>query len=204
MDVALTLLQEEGINTARWYYITDVADLGSVSEDLAYPLAIKAIRPDLIHKSDAGAVKIGISSLQELMTTAGEMESVFGSGPYLVQQQVTAGVELLLGATRDQNFGPVITFGIGGTMVEVLKDVAFRLAPVSVEMAHDMLDEIRGQQLLDGYRGSAVIDRNALARFIAGFSRWIDEAAWMEQVDMNPVIANRDDFTVVDVRILAG
>ena len=204
MDVALTLLQEEGINTPRWYYITDVADLGSVSEDLAYPLVIKAIRPDLIHKSDAGAVKIGISSLQELMTTAGEMESVFGSGPYLVQQQVTAGVELLLGATRDDNFGPVITFGIGGTMVEVLKDVALRLAPVSVDMAHDMLDEIKGRQLLDGYRGNVPINRDTLARLIGGFSRWIDESAWIEQVDMNPVIAHGDEFTVVDVRILAG
>ncbi len=204
MDVALGLLQEAEINTARWHYVKTTAELRSVCNNMAYPLVLKAIRPDLIHKSDAGAVKLGISSPEELMVTADKMEAGFGSGPYLVQQQITAGVELLLGATRDQNFGPVITFGIGGTMVEVLKDVAFRLAPVSVEMAHDMLDEIRGQQLLDGYRGSAVIDRNALARFIAGFSRWIDEAAWMEQVDMNPVIANRDDFTVVDVRILAG
>ena len=204
MDVALPLLQEEGINTARWHYVNGAAELRSVSKNTAYPLVIKAIRPDLIHKSDAGAVKVGISSAEELITTAEKMESLFGSGPYLVQQQVTAGVELLLGATRDQNFGPVITFGIGGTMVEVFKDVALRLAPVSVEIAHDMLNEIRGQQLLDGYRGSATIDRKALALFIAGFSRWIDESAWIEQVDMNPVIAHGDDFTVVDVRILAG
>ena len=204
MDLALTLIQEEGINTARWHYVNGAAELRSVSNSAAYPLVIKAIRPDLIHKSDAGAVKVGISSAQELMSTAAKMESLFGSGPFLVQQQVTAGVELLLGATRDDNFGPVITFGIGGTMVEVLKDVALRLAPVSVEMAHEMLDEIKGRQLLDGYRGNAPVNRDALARVIAGFSRCIDESAWIEQVDMNPVIAHGDELTVVDVRILAG
>ena len=127
-------------------------------------------------------------------------------GPYLVQQQVTAGVELLLGATRDRTFGPVVTVGIGGTLVEVFKDVALRLAPVSEEVAAGMLGELKAQQLLDGYRGGAAVDRNALARFIAGFfffSRWVDEAFWIEQVDLNPVIAGGNDFTAVDVRILA-
>ncbi|MDE0284682.1 MAG: acetate--CoA ligase family protein [Gammaproteobacteria bacterium] len=203
-DVAFSLLQEQGIGTAPWRYVTEAADLGGSADDLAYPLVIKAVRPELLHKSDAGAVKLGISSAEELISAAQEMETAFGRGPYLVQQQVTRGVELLLGATRDRNFGPVITFGIGGTMVEVFKDVALRLAPVGTREAYDMLDEIRGQQLLDGYRGSAPVSRDALARFIAGFSRWIDEAAWIEEVDMNPVIADGDDFTVVDVRIFAG
>ena len=203
-DAAFSLLQEEGFETAPWRYVTEAADLNGSAGDLAYPLVIKAIRPELLHKSDAGAVRLGISSADELILTAQEMEVKFGSGPYLVQQQVTRGVELLLGATRDRNFGPVITFGIGGTMVEVFKDVALRLAPVGIREAHDMLDEIRGQQILDGYRGSVPVNRDALARFIAGFSRWIDESAWIEQVDMNPVIAAGDDLTVVDVRILAG
>ena len=204
MGAALTLLQEEGIKTAPWRYLQGIDELDLLGDDLGYPVVLKALRPDLLHKSDAGAVRIGISSMKELAATADKMESLFGAGPYLVQRQVPAGVELLLGATRDRNFGPVITFGIGGTMVEVFKDVALRLAPVSSEAAAGMLDELRAQQLLDGYRGGASIDRNALAQFIAGFSRWIDEAAWIEQVDMNPVIAGGDDFTVVDVRILAG
>ena len=204
MDVALTLLQEEGVKTAPWCYFEGIDELDSPGNDLVYPVVLKAIRPDLLHKSDAGGVRLGISSMKELIATADKMEFLFGAGPYLVQQQVSAGVELLLGATRDRNFGPVITIGIGGTMVEVFKDVALRLAPVSREVAMGMLDELQAQQLLDGYRGSVSIDRNALAQFIADFSRWIDEAAWIEQVDMNPVIASGDDFTVVDVRILAG
>ena len=204
MDVALPVLQGEGIKTAPWRYINGVVELGSLGEDLFYPLVIKAIRPGLLHKSDAGAVKVGISSLEELISTADKMEFLFGSGPYLLQQQITAGVELLLGATRDHNFGAVITFGIGGTMVEVLQDVTLRLAPVSLEVAHDMLDGIKGQQLLDGYRGGVSVNRSALAQFIAEFSMWIDEATWIEQIDMNPVIADGDDFTVVDVRILAA
>jgi acetyltransferase len=203
MDVALDLLQEAGIKTAPWRYLEGIDALDSLGDDLSYPVVLKAIRPDLLHKSDAGAVRIGISSLQELRATAGRMESLFGAGPYLVQQQVTAGVELLLGATRDHNFGPVVTVGIGGTMVEVIKDVALRLAPVSVEVAAGMLGELKAQQLLDGYRGSVAIDRNALARFIARFSKWVDEASWIEQVDLNPVIADGEDFTAVDVRILA-
>jgi acetyltransferase len=203
MNVALTLLQEEGIKTAPWRYLEGIDALDGHGDDLSYPVVLKAIRPDLLHKSDAGAVRIGISSLQELRATAGRMESLFGAGPYLVQQQVTAGVELLLGATRDHNFGPVVTVGIGGTMVEVIKDVALRLAPVSVEVAAGMLGELKAQQLLDGYRGSVAIDRNALARFIARFSKWVDEASWIEQVDLNPVIADGEDFTAVDVRILA-
>ena len=204
MDVALTLLQEEGIKTTPWCYFEGIDELDAPGNDLVYPAVLKAIRPDLLHKSDAGGVRLGISSMKELIATADKMESMFGSGPYLVQQQVSAGVELLLGATRDRNFGPVITIGIGGTMVEVFKDVVLRLAPVSREVAMGMLDELQAQQLLDGYRGSVPIDRNALAQFIAGFSMWIDEAAWIEQVDMNPVIARGDDFTVVDVRILTG
>ena len=85
--------------------------------------------------------------MQELRATAGKMESLFGAGPYLVQQQVTAGVELLLGATRDHTFGPVVTVGIGGTLVEVFRDVALRLAPVSEEVAAAMLGELRAQQV---------------------------------------------------------
>ena len=203
-DLAFSLLREEGIGTAPWRYVADASHLDDSPIGLPYPLVIKAIRPELLHKSDAGAVKLGISSPEELILTMQEMEVTFGRGPYLVQQQITRGVELLLGATRDRNFGPVITCGVGGTMVEVFKDVALRLAPVSIQEAHDMLDEIRGQQILGGYRGSVPINRDALARFIAGFSRWIDESAWIEQVDMNPVIADGDDFTVVDVRVLAN
>ena len=204
MDVALTLLQKAGIKTAPWRYLQGRDELDTLGDALAYPVVLKAIRPDLLHKSDAGGVQVGISSMQALIASADKMESLFGSGPYLLQQQVMTGVELLLGATRDPNFGPVITVGIGGTMVEVYKDVALRLAPVSGEVALNMLHEIKAQQLLDGHRGSAAIDRDALAQFIAGFSRWIDEAAWIEQVDMNPVIAAEDDFIAVDVRILAG
>ena len=204
MDVAFSLLQDEGIRTAPWRYGKDAAELHSLGDGLEYPLVLKAIRPHLLHKSDAGAVKVGISSPAELRSTADQMDAAFGSGPYLVQQQIVHGVELLLGAIRDPVFGPVVTFGIGGTMVEVFRDVALRLAPVSAEVANDMLDEIRGQPLLDGYRGSASVNRDALARFIAGFSRWVDESPWIEQVDMNPVIADGVDFTVVDVRIFAG
>lgn len=203
-DIAFSLLQEAGISTTPWRYVNEVAELEGITKDLAYPLVIKAIRPDLVHKSDAGAVRLGISSAQQLLATGQQMEAKFGSGPYLVQHQLTTGVELLLGATRTRNFGPVVTFGIGGTLVEVFKDIALRLAPVSVEIAHDMLDEIKAQQLLDGYRGSVPVDRDALARCIARFSRWIDEAAWIEQVDMNPVIANGANLTAVDVRILAS
>ena len=203
MDVALALLQEAGIKTVPWRYLEGIDELASPGNDLVYPVVLKAIRPDLLHKSDAGAVKVGIPSLEELIATADRMEALFGAGPYLLQQQVTAGVELLLGATRDRNFGPVVTVGIGGTMVEVFKDVALRLAPVSEEVAAGMLGELKAQQLLDGYRGGAAVDRNALARFIAGFSRWVDEAFWIEQVDLNPVIAGGNDFTAVDVRILA-
>ena len=203
-DIAFSVLQEQGISCAPWHYVTGVAQLGALGKELVYPQVIKAIRPDLLHKSDAGAVRLGISSAQHLLSTAQEMEATFGHGPYLVQQQITAGTELLLGATRSDNFGPVITFGIGGTLVEVFKDIALRLAPVSVATARDMLDEITGQQLLDGYRGSVQVDREALAELIAGFSRWIDAADWIEQVDMNPVIANGSDFSVVDVRILAS
>ena len=204
VDAAFSLLQEQKFETALWCYISGPAELSAVADDLNYPVVIKAIRPDLLHKSDAGAVQLGIASLHELVLAIERMEFAFGSGPYLLQQQITTGVELLLGATRDGNFGPVITFGIGGTLVEVFDDVALRLAPLSVATAKAMVDEIKGQRLLDGYRGNASVNRNALARFISDFSKWIDESDWIEQVDMNPVIANENNFTVVDVRILAN
>ena len=113
-DIAYTLLREEGIKTAPWHYARTATELRDAAGSLAYPLVIKAMRSGLLHKSDVGAVRLGIASQEALLSTAAEMEARFGSGAYLVQEQVTGGVELLLGAIRERNFGPVIMFGSGG------------------------------------------------------------------------------------------
>jgi acetyltransferase len=118
-----------------------------------------------------------------------------------VQLQAAPGLELVLGARRDANFGPVVMAGLGGIWVEALRDVALRLAPVDEDEALTMLDELKGRPLLAGSRGRPGIDLPAFAGLIADLSQWVASAPWLEELDLNPVIANADGFVVVDARM---
>jgi len=174
------------------------------ARELGYPVVVKAVRPALVHKSEAGAVRTGVASDDAVREVLLDFERRLGPGPALIQKQIRSDLELVIGAKRDPQFGPVVLFGLGGIWVEALDDVAVRLAPFGEDEAHAMLAELRAAKLLDGARGRAPVDRGALARMLVAASRWIASAPWLAELDVNPIIVNGGQFTAVDARVRVG
>lgn len=198
---AYFLLQKAGFPLARWELAADSGEAAAAARDLKFPVVLKAERPGLVHKSEADAVRLG---LRDGVAVAAGFEDFcrrLGTGPVLVQAQAGPGLELAIGARRDPNFGPIVMAGLGGVWIEALEDTALRLAPVTAEEALAMLGELKGRKILSGFRGQAAVDAVRFAQLIAEVSQWFDAAAWLGELDLNPIIANGVDFTIVDVRM---
>jgi len=203
-DLAFGLLAEAGLPVAAWRLVRSREEAVAAAEALGLPVVLKAEREGLVHKSDSGGVHLGLATAAAVGAAYDDVAGRLGATTALLQRQARRGVELVLGARRDTTFGPVVMAGLGGVWVEVLGDVALRLAPFDEGEALSMLDELKARALLAGHRGGPVVDRPALAALIARFSHWIAGAAWLEELDANPIIADADGFTVVDVRIRAA
>ena len=186
-------------------------DAGRVAEDLGYPLVAKAIAPGLLHKSDIGGVILGLESahdvrhavvtLRDRLETAGHrLTSV------LLQRQVDGGLEALVGVVGDPTFGPLILCGVGGVQVELVRDVSFRLPPVTDKDAAEMIDRLRSRPLFDGYRGAAPADRDALVLLLQRLSALVDEVPELYELDLNPVKVRMpgQGAVVVDARVRIG
>jgi acetyl coenzyme A synthetase (ADP forming)-like protein len=217
----------EGAETSRWLSPTDlavvlraagievalgertsVADASEVADRLGYPLVAKAIVPGLIHKSDAGCVILDLDSstaVAEAVLALQERTAAIGSTleDILLQRQIRGGIEMMAGVTSDPTFGPLLVCGLGGTMVELLKDVAFRLHPVSDLDADEMLSSLRSSRLLDGYRGGAAGDRPAMTALITRLSALVEVVPELTELDLNPVkvLAPGAGAIVVDGRM---
>ena len=194
-------LAEAGVAFAAWRCADDVEDAVSAAAELRFPVVLKAVRPGMVHKSDAGGVRIGVATAAAVRGVLADFEARLGPGPVLVQQQISGGVELVIGAVRDPQFGPIVICGLGGVWVEVLDDVALRVAPFDEHEALAALGELRAQALLDGARGNPPVDRAALARLLASISAWVARAPWLTSLDINPIIANGARLTAVDARL---
>ncbi len=164
------------------------------ADELGWPVAVKLDAPGLAHKSDQGGVVLGVANRKALESALRRVLAAGrGSDPdgVLIQPMAAAGVELIVGARRDPQFGPLVLVGLGGVLAEVLDDVVVRIAPIDVGHAQQMLDELRGARLLDGLRGRRGVNRTAVAEVIAGLGRALEaNPAWRE-VDLNPVIAGK-------------
>jgi acyl-CoA synthetase (NDP forming) len=174
---------------------------------MGYPVAVKLLSRDISHKSDVGGVRIGLGDDASVFAAFGELQSICRqSGARFdgvtVQPMAPAGVELLLGAYRDPQFGPVVTFGLGGVFAEALDDVVVRVAPVSLDDALEMLGEIRGQRVLGEFRGRPAIDRQAVARAIVQLSTLMLDRAEVAELDLNPVLAYSHGLLAVDARVV--
>ena len=195
------MLETARLPLAPWAIVNKAGEAGAAAGRLGFPVVLKAAREDIVHKTESGAVVLGLQDSAGVVAACNEFIARLGPGPFLVQRQVPRGTELLIGGFRDKTFGPVIMVGFGGILVEALADVAMRLAPIPPSEALGMLGELRGRRLLDGYRGSPPIDQNALAELISRVSRWFAAAPWMSEFDANPVIADATGFTIVDARM---
>jgi acyl-CoA synthetase (NDP forming) len=205
------LLEAFGVRVPRSAVVSDARDIAAAIETLAAPFVLKVMSPDILHKSDAGGVALGLEDADAIETAMQRMRAqahALGAhvDGFLVEEMQAAGVEIAVGATRDPQFGPMLMVGLGGIFVEVLHDVTFRLCPITRRDAHAMLDELRGAKLLDGARGSPTVDREALAALLVriggedGLVMSLHEE--IAELDINPVIASGSDMVAVDARII--
>lgn len=206
---AKQVLAAAGIAGTREELATGEQTAVSSAQKIGYPVVLKISSPDILHKTDAGGIKVGLTddeavrqAYQEIMDAINEKHPAAKIDGVLVQEMVEGGIETILGVANRPPFGPVVAFGLGGVFVELLKDVTMRLAPVDENGAADMLDEIKGSKMLDGYRGQAGADRAALARTIVRLSDLaVTYHADIEELDINPLVVKGDRIVALDALI---
>jgi hypothetical protein len=210
--MARRLLSEAGVPFAPERVARSAADAVDAAAALGFPVALKILSPDLAHKSDVGGVRLGLRDAAAVRATWDDMmRRVREAAPRaqitgaLVSPMVQGGVETVLGVHRDPVFGPVVMFGLGGVFVEVFRDVAFRLAPLTREQALAQIDSIRGRALLDGARGRPPVDKGAIADALVALSRFAAaHAEEVASVEVNPFVALPDGGLGLDAVILRG
>lgn len=180
-------------------------DVCRVAEKYAFPLVLKGYAPFNSHKKEQGLVRLGIKNEEELTRVytelAVQLKSWSGQNEIVLQPTASSGVELVIGARRDPTFGAVLMFGLGGTLVEVLNEVVFALAPLDRQAALAMLERWPRHKLLDGYRGWPTVDRQALATLLIKLGNLISEHLEIQEIDLNPVIAGQQGLVLVDGRV---
>ena len=208
-DVA-SLLEAVGLRTAASERTT-VEGAPAAAERLGYPLVAKAIAAGILHKSDVGGVILGLHSAEEVAEAADTLRARIGRAGatlegVLLQREIAGGLEALVGMTRDPTFGPLLVCGLGGVLVEVLRDASFRLTPVTDVDARDMVDRLRSRRLLDGYRGAPPGDREALVDVILRISALVELVPELRELDLNPVkvLPPGEGAVVVDARLRLG
>lgn len=206
---AKRLLKDAGIPVIEARLAGTKREAISISKEIGFPVALKVISPDIIHKSDAGGVKLGLENAarvggaySEMMTSIKKKMPGVKIDGVSVQKMAAPGVELIIGMSKDPQFGPVIMFGLGGILVEVLKDVSFRLVPLSNLDAAEMVREVKGYALLQGYRGQKPVDISRLEDLIVQVSDFIEQNPRIKELDLNPLIADGENIVAADARII--
>jgi acyl-CoA synthetase (NDP forming) len=206
---AKQMLEEAGIKCTDTRLARTKPEAVSASDEIGYPVVLKVSSVDISHKSDAGGVKVNLGSRTEVEEAFDEiMASCKAACPdasiegVSVQSMATAGVEIIMGMSKDADFGPVVMFGLGGVLVEVLEDVAFRIVPIEKGDAAEMISEIQGHKLLEGYRGQDPVDIQCLEEMLVKLSDFVNRTPGIEEIDMNPVFAYREGAVAVDARIV--
>ena len=199
---AQRILSLYGFKTPKFSVATTEGEAVAAARKIGYPVVAKIVSPAVVHKSDVKGVVVGIQDDQMLIRTLTRLSKIDGFAGMLIAEMVK-GVELIIGAKNDFQFGPMVLLGMGGVGVEIYKDVSLRMAPVKTKDAERMIGELTARQLLTGYRGSEPINLNALTKTIVQFSKLImDLADVVESVDLNPVMCNAKSCIVADARIM--
>lgn len=199
---AKLILREAGLAVPENRFAeTEAAALES-AKALGYPLVAKVVSPAVLHKTEVKGVAVGIEDDRELQAVVERFSAIEGfAGVHL--EQMAGGVELIVGAKIDNQFGPVILMGIGGTAVEIYQDVAIRMAPLARADVQSMILSLKGRKLLEGYRGGEAVDQAKLTRMLLDFSSLVvDMQDDIESIDLNPVLCSSDACVVADARII--
>lgn len=197
------LLTAFGIPVAAMRLARSEAEAAAAAKALGFPVAIKAVGPTILHKTEVGAVLLGLSDEAAILAACRDLKKRLGPAltEFLVQAMVTGGTEVIVGMTQDSTFGPLIVYGSGGTLVELVADVAFRMCPLSGTDAARMLDEVKGTALLRGYRGAPRGDENALKDLLFRVSALVESCPEVREMDLNPVKVLPAGVRAVDARI---
>ena len=202
---AYKLLKDYGLSAAKHTYVPSPQDPSSASKKLPYPQVLKVVSPHILHKSEAGGVVLNIENQKDFKSAYMGLHKKFGKSKaagYLVAEMAKPGTEVAVGMTRDPQFGPALMFGLGGIFVEVFKDVAFRVLPLSAKEALSMIQEIKGYSILVGARGQKAADIKALAEVLVKVGKMAQDHPEIEEIDLNPVIVYNKGYKVVDARMI--
>ncbi len=203
--------REHGIPVTEIRLAKNEDEAVEYAKEIGFPVVLKIISPEIVHKSDVGGVAINLRSEEEVRQAyrrvvenarkAVPNATIYGVS---VQEMVEPSLEVAVGLIRDAQFGPCVMFGLGGVFIEVLRDVTFRVCPIDVRDALEMVEEIRGKQLLEGYRGLPPADKEALAKVLVRVSEVGIEHPEISEMDLNPTTVRGSSIKVVDARIIVS
>jgi acetyl-CoA synthetase (ADP-forming) len=205
------VLLEAGIPVVPSRLARDAGEAVAAAAEAGYPVVLKIVSPDIPHKSDVGGVRVGLASAAEVEAAFAEIVAAAQKARpearihgVAVQRMAPVGAEVIVGLTKDPQFGPVIMFGLGGVFVEVLKDVAFRIVPLEPRDAAEMVREIKGYPVLEGVRGRPPADVAAIESLILGVSEFAEAHPEVAELDLNPVFVYPEGAVAVDARIVVA
>lgn len=198
------LLDEAGIPTVGFSVAKSEADAVDEADAVGFPVVLKGVGPLLVHKTEANAVRINLLDADDVRLAYRELVSRSDITEITVEPMIADGVEMMVGGTLDASFGPVVVCGSGGTLVELMRDTALRLAPLSNWTASEMLDEVRGIARLRGFRGSPRLDEASLRMIVLRVGALLDACPSIAELDLNPVIVRRSGAIAVDARVRVG
>lgn len=206
---AKELIREYEIPVPDFRLVKNEDEVSKITSEIDFPLVMKIVSPDIIHKSDAGGVKVGIKdeeeaklAYQEIIFKAKKYNKKARISGVIAYTMVTQGTEIIIGMMKDPHFGPVIMFGLGGIFVEILKDIAFRILPIEERDASEMIGEIKGYEILKGLRGEPPKDIQAIKGVLMKVSQIILENPIIKEIDLNPIFVFKKGLQVVDARII--
>lgn len=206
---AKAVCRDYGIPVTKSELATNEREAARLAEKIGFPVVLKILSPDIIHKSDVGGVMVNLKdekevrdSYQQIMKNVKNHNAKAKILGILVQEMAPSSTEVIVGAIKDPQFGPALMFGLGGVFVEVLKDVTFRIAPVAADEAREMIGEVKAYPLLKGYRGSPPADIDAIVKIILATSKLVMEHQEVKELDLNPIMVYEKGAKIVDARII--
>ena len=206
---AKAIVESYGIRVTKVQVTHSIDEAIRAAEEIGYPVVLKIVSPDIIHKSDVGGVIVNIKdpegvkeAYERILTNVKQKMPDAKVVGILVQEFAPQGLEVIIGLIRDPQFGPTVMFGLGGIFVEIFKDVSFRIAPLTEQDAEDMINEIRAKPLLYGYRGSEPVDVDAIKDALIKTGRMGLEIEEIAEMDLNPTMVYPNGIKVVDARII--
>lgn len=206
---AKTICTDYNIPVTRFKLAKSEAEAARYAEEIGYPTVLKIVSPDIIHKSDVGGVKLNLKNADEVRNAHRQIiENVEKHKPtakivgVLVQEMVPPSTEVVVGAIKDPQFGPALMFGLGGILVELLKDVTFRVAPITRQDAQEMITEVKAYPLLKGYRNVPPADTETIVKILLNTSKLVMDHQEIKELDLNPIIVYEKGAKTVDARII--